>query len=344
VVNELIKNNLYITSNDFADIADVNYSERRSQFKVNNLDRKIVEISNDPNFLCLTTNLINFKVFDNSVIFCNTNQVDNLFYHIKKLDNLKNITLITHQTDQMIDKSFYQKKPESIINWYSVNVDYKSDYLHSIPIGLASDFSLKNLTKENFDDFSIENFKKDNSKIYLNFNINTNFKERNGIQEFFKNKEFATLDLVEPNKNKYLKNIKRFGFVLCPWGNGIDTHRFWETLYAGSIPVTKWHQTYKSAENLPVLFVDNYEDITEDLLRNYMDGLTLQNYNFEVLTKDYWVKRIKSDSLKGLEYHIKENDFETLMFKYKKNIVKIFKSKMKNITTFKNRFTKKFLI
>jgi len=82
-VNELIKNNLYITSNDFADIADVNYSERRSQFKVNSLDRKIVEISNDPNFLCLTTNLVNFKVFDNSVIFCNTNQVDNLFYHIK---------------------------------------------------------------------------------------------------------------------------------------------------------------------------------------------------------------------------------------------------------------------
>ena len=343
-MNELIKNNLYITSNDFADIADVNYSERRSQFKVNTLDRKIVEISNDPNFSCLTTNLINFKVFDNSVIFCNTNQVDNLFYHIKKLDNLKNITLITHQTDQMIDKSFYQKKPESIINWYSVNVDYKSDYLHSIPIGLASDFSLKNLTKESFHDFSIENFKKDNSKIYLNFNINTNFKERNGIQEFFKNKEFATLDLVEPNKNKYLKNIKRFGFVLCPWGNGIDTHRFWETLYAGSIPVTKWHQTYKAAENLPVLFVDNYEDITEDLLRNYMDGLTLQNYNFEVLTKDYWVKRIKSDSLKGVEYHIKENDFETLMFKYKKNIVKIFKSKIKNITTLKNRFTKKFLI
>ena len=343
-MNELIKNNLYITSNDFADIADVNYSERRSQFKVNNLDRKIVEISNDPNFLCLTTNLVNFKVFDNSVIFCNTNQVDNLFYHIKKLDNLKNITLITHQTDQMIDKSFYQKKPESIINWYSVNVDYKSDYLHSIPIGLASDFSLKNLTKESFHDFSIENFKKDNSKIYLNFNINTNFKERNGIQEFFKNKEFATLDLVEPNKIKYLKNIKRFGFVLCPWGNGIDTHRFWETLYAGSIPVTKWHQTYKAAENLPVLFVDNYEDITEDLLRNYMDGLTLQNYNFEVLTKDYWVKRIKSDSLKGVEYHIKENDFETLMFKYKKNIVKIFKSKIKNITTLKNRFTKKFLI
>ena len=75
-----------------------------------------------------------------------------------------------------------------------------------------------------------------------------------------------------------------------------------------------------------------------------MDGLTPNNYNFEVLTKDYWVKRIKSDSLKGVEYHIIENDFETLMFKYKKNIVKIFKSKIKNITTLKNRFTKKFLI
>jgi hypothetical protein len=58
----------------------------------------------------------------------------------------------------------------------------------------------------------------------------------------------------------------------------------------------------------------------------------------------FWVKIIKSDSVKGVEYHIIENDFETLIFKYKKNIVKILKSKIKNIITLKNRFTKKFLI
>ena len=344
MVNKLSRNNLHITSNDFAEIANINYSERRSQFKVNNLERKIVDISNDPNFLCMTTNLVKFKIYDNSVIFCNTDQVDNLFYHIRKIDNLKNLTLITHQTDQMINKTFYRKKPKSILNWYSVNIDYESADLHSIPIGLASDFSLKNLTKENFNDLSKASFKKENSEIYLNFNINTNFKERNSIQELFKNKKYATIDLDEPDNNKYLKNIRRFGFVLCPWGNGVDTHRFWETLYAGSIPVTKWHQTYKCAENLPVLFVDKYEDIDEGLLKNYMHTLDTQNYNFETLTKDYWMKRIQKDSLKGVEYYVIENNFETLIFKYKKKIAKILKSKMKNFITLKNRLYKKFFI
>ncbi len=343
-MNELNKSNFYITSNDFAEIADVIYSERKSQFELDYLESKIVDISNNPNFLCMTTNLLNFKIYDNSVIFCNTDHIDNLFFHLRKIKNLKNITLITHQTDQMITKTLYQKKPKSILNWYSVNIDYKSADLHSIPIGLASDFSLKNLTKRNFSNFVKENYKKDNSEIYLNFNINTNFKERKGIQELFKNKKYATIDLGEPDKKNYLRNIKKFGFILCPWGNGVDTHRFWETLYAGSIPVTKWHQTYKCAENLPVLFVDEYEEINEDLLENFMNTLDSRNYNFETLTKDYWVKRIQENSLMGAGYQVTEKNFETLFFKYKKNILKIIKSKTKKIKTLKNRLYKKLAI
>jgi len=35
----------------------------------------------------------------------------------------------------------------------------------------------------------------------------------------------------------YSKLSSQFHFVACPRGNGMDTHRFWETLYRGSIPV-----------------------------------------------------------------------------------------------------------
>ena len=31
--------------------------------------------------------------------------------------------------------------------------------------------------------------------------------------------------------------MKKCEYVICPIGNGIDTHRFWETIYLGRIPV-----------------------------------------------------------------------------------------------------------
>ncbi len=36
---------------------------------------------------------------------------------------------------------------------------------------------------------------------------------------------------------KYSKIASQFGFVACPRGNGLDTHRFWETIYRGSKPI-----------------------------------------------------------------------------------------------------------
>ena len=45
--------------------------------------------------------------------------------------------------------------------------------------------------------------------------------------------------------------MSKHNFVLAPWGNGIDTHRFWEILYSGSIPVTKKHIIYDSFQNIP---------------------------------------------------------------------------------------------
>ena len=67
----------------------------------------------------------------------------------------------------------------------------------------------------------------------------------------------------DPNleKMKYKHDLERFVFVLCPWGNGFDTHRIWETLYSGSIPVIKKHKTFEYLEDLPALFIDNYEDL-----------------------------------------------------------------------------------
>ena len=65
----------------------------------------------------------------------------------------------------------------------------------------------------------------------------------------------------------FLSEVADHQFVLCPRGNAIDCHRNWEVLYMKRVPVMK---RYPYLEELfrdwPVLFVDKYTDITEDLL------------------------------------------------------------------------------
>lgn len=37
----------------------------------------------------------------------------------------------------------------------------------------------------------------------------------------------------------YMRNMARYKYVLCPMGNGLDTHRFWEAQVCGCIPVIR---------------------------------------------------------------------------------------------------------
>jgi len=66
---------------------------------------------------------------------------------------------------------------------------------------------------------------------------------------------------------KYLQLVRQYKFVACPRGNGIDTHRFWETLYRSSIPVVKKNRWSEHVAKLgiPMVQLDNWA--AEDLER-----------------------------------------------------------------------------
>ncbi len=335
-------NNLFITSNDFAEFANVVYSNREKYGKQNfNKDKEVIEISNNPDFEYIIYKKLSFELKDNDVIFCHTNQINNLFYHLKRVKKIKNITLITHQTDKLISKKDFNKKPECIEKWFSVNVGYNHPNLVPIPIGIASDFSLKNLNSSDFSKFKENNFHKKDINLYINFRVNTNFKERKDIHNRFKNEPWVISNSPDLDKITYLNNLSRASFVLCPWGNGVDTHRFWETLYAGSIPVTKKHPTYKPSEGLPALFVNDYKEINYDLLESFMSNLDLNDYNFEKLTKEYWHKEIKKEYIHKNNEIIYEKKYETLFFKLIRSVKKIYNSKIKKFTTYANKINKK---
>ena len=60
-------------------------------------------------------------------------------------------------------------------------------------------------------------------------------------------------------------------YALCPRGCGVDTHRFYECIYLGCVPVvlrthTVFDRLYDPVTGFPCLVVERWADVTEELL------------------------------------------------------------------------------
>ena len=71
---------------------------------------------------------------------------------------------------------------------------------------------------------------------------------------------------------RFAQEMNEYKFVACPRGNGIDTHRFWETLYRGSVPIviaSKWSNSLKYL-GLPLIEVYNWAE-AGDAIKEFTD-------------------------------------------------------------------------
>ena len=86
--------------------------------------------------------------------------------------------------------------------------------------------------------------------------------------------------------------MTEYTFVLSPFGVGQDCHRTWEALCLGCIPILKAPNFKKMFENLPVLIVNEWSDITQELLDKTIQEFQSHEFNYEKLTLQYWTSQI----------------------------------------------------
>lgn len=241
----------------------------------------------------------NFTLKNGDIIFCNTDFVGDLFKTLKKFPKLQNLVLITAQSDLKVTKRTYNLKPKSINKWFCVNSTIVRDDLLPIPFGIANSSYEKNLVYEDFNEFKSKNEKKVNM-IYGNFNLNTNYFHRIKAKKFLQNEENAIFE-AEINFQEYIDSLHKYKFILCPWGNGIDTHRYWETVYAGAVPVTISNAAYESMKIFPGYLLKSYDkkNINEILKTKH----TEVKFDSQMLKVSWWFNNlIYSDSLSSSEY------------------------------------------
>lgn len=172
--------------------------------------------------------------------------------------------------------------------------------LHAIPIGLENDRWFPELKKKE----KLLSVQGPAIRLaYLNCNINTNRVEREPLYELFKDANFVTLKhcLNGVGFDQYISDLTDHHFVISPEGNGLDCHRTWEALYAGRIPIIKRnHHTYMY-EDLPVLIVDSWQEITKELLLRTLSDFRYRKFKLCKLYFHYWEEKIKA-TYKGISY------------------------------------------
>lgn len=290
-----------INSHNFMRHSDIIYAAYFPDDELNNLNlNNYTEIHKSNGATLLKTH--SFKLQENNIIFCHTMFISSLFKHLKNIKEFKNIKLITHQTDIPITKELFSQKPECISSWYSINVSYKNSSLIPIPIGIGNNHNKKTITIKDF-----KNYKKNQVKtikVYCNFNINTNYFHRYNACKMILNKTWVVKSKPKLKLDEYFRDLNKNKYTFAPWGNGFDTHRLWEAIYAGSIPITKDHLAFYNFKDLPIIYLNNYKNI--DI--NELEKVKFNNLNFKKLEINWWFELMKANKIVNNKETIEINE------------------------------------
>ena len=125
-------------------------------------------------------------------------------------------------------------------------------------------------------------------------NINQKF----GLEILNKLKLIENVKINEASKNKdYLMLLASSYFNICPRGNGIDTHRIWESLIFQTIPIVEKNSFTLELQSLgiPVFILEKWDllgDYNEkDLIEKYFN--IKNNENLQIYAElNFWKKKI----------------------------------------------------
>ena len=191
---------------------------------------------------------------------------------------------ITGHSDYHITESNSEPYISEFDNWYGINMERSGPKFHAIPIGVSNTIDiLYKVTQEE----PIHS----RTLAYMNFSVNTYRSERSIVDLIFKDTAWVKSDVNNwLGIYEFYKNIRNHKFTFCPRGNGVDTHRLWETLYLGSIPIVRDHPEMEPFfSKLPVVKVNNWCNLTDDYLdMEYERIMECDTWDFDMLKMSYW--------------------------------------------------------
>ena len=252
-------------------------------------------------------------------------------------DSIKNTPLEALSVNQITFNKIIDEK--IIIHWFCQNCDYENHKdITPIPIGidyhtinrkaywgqLKTHYLLQDLNLYLLSNRSFRDIERRRYNLFCDIHLNKGVYNRRRMEAFNCNFRIArsfVLSNQQP-RNKYWKTCKKSKFILSPRGNGNDTHRSWEALCLGVIPIVETSCLDSLFDNLPALIVESFSEVNEQLLSGYSFPKQIK---YEKLRLDYWIELIKNT-----QYRVKFNtkstklQLETDSNRIKRNMLSIF--------------------
>lgn len=202
--------------------------------------------------------------------------------------------IMTHgeYLDTFQERYFKYLKDSQILGWFTIHpCELFHERVFPIPLGIVQYNELYTKQEEVHKKFLKYRRCKKEKLLYMNFTDWRN-PERKRIRDFFLEKPFCHNGSQCPFE-KYIRETAQHKFIVSPPGLGPDCYRVYESLLAGTIPLVQHSYLDYLYEGLPVLFIDSWDEVTEEFLNEKYAEITSQKYNPEKLYMEYWVKYIK---------------------------------------------------
>ena len=174
--------------------------------------------------------------------------------------------IFTNLEDTPTDDYIFDAIPENVLCISAVNAKSHGGKVIPAPYGVQRRMNPQDNRIGSIEQYMDNLPSNPSTLLYVSHNESSN-KERIGIKDLFYDKEWAEVNQQRAPYSVFLHNLAISKFMICPKGNGVDCHRNWEVLYMRRVPImTRDPYLEVLFKNYPVLFVDKYSDITEELL------------------------------------------------------------------------------
>jgi hypothetical protein len=165
-----------------------------------------------------------------------------------------------------------QKTPPSYVSWIPLGLQgpgwAPDEWYPNFPE--TSAFGVPILRRK-LDALIAGNLSRDNL-LLVAFTNGNNPGERDAAQQAAAAMNF---NKKEVSKASWAKAVQDHLFVLAPAGNGVDTHRIWETILNGAIPIVRTSDYDQWLSCLPYVRLNSWSELSESLLNKWaVDLLT----------------------------------------------------------------------
>ena len=183
-------------------------------------------------------------------------------------------------------RATFNEIPSNVKKWFLVNSMIHDKRIQGIPLGVGKAASEEISRVKKYSATEKQNW------LYINWQNYT--VERYNLLQALKANQTHWMTIVKEPKEfpEFLDELAQHAFVLCPAGNGVDCYRTLEALYVGCIPIVLNSPTTQYLRDLPILIIDDWNQISYNFLQEQYEKFQNTEYNLDQIKLSYWKEKI----------------------------------------------------